>query len=622
MPRTLFSELKRRNVWRAGALYAAAAWLLVQIATQVFPVFDVPNAVLRGIVIATILGFPFWIALAWLYELTPEGIKRESEVDPTASVTPRTGRTLDRWIIGILAAAVVLLLANTFVGHKGASVVGPAEAEATSARSIAVLPFENLSSDQQQAYFADGISEDILDLLTRVPTLRVAARTSSFSFKGKALKVQEIARQLNVANVLQGSVERAGDQVRISVALVHAADGYQVWSETWDRKLTDVFAIQDEIARDVAAQLQVRLLGGTPPRARATAPRAYALFLLARELGRQRRPESLLRSDSLYRQVLTLDPRYAPAWTELARNSVGEVLVGVLPNAEALPRARQAAGRALAVDPAFAPAHAELGLLATMEGDLAGAARELERALALDPTNPDVLGTSAVLLESLGRANECIAVQEYVLARDPVNLGALFSLGLYNLYAGRYDDAIARFRTELSLSPGSTIAHHMIGVALLLKGDAPAALAEMQQEPSEVWRLIGLAMVDHALGRSAQSDSAVAVLTRKYARDWSYNIAYVYGYRGQADPSFLWLEKAVEYHDPGLFEIPPEFLFDRIRSDPRWLPFLRRIGMAAEQLAKIRFSVRLPQSGAAGSPPPPASTPAASPAPDAIMGAS
>ncbi len=612
MRRSLFSELKRRNVWRAAALYAAGAWLLVQVATQVFPFLDVPNWVVRWVIVAVLVGFPFWIAFAWLYEITPQGIRRESDVATEESVAHRTGRTLDRWIIGILSVAVVLLVTNLLMWHRGGAgsgaggataaaggaTSGSGGAPAVPARSIAVLPFVNESSDPQQGYFADGISEDLLDLLTKIPALRVAARTSSFSFKGQNLDVPEIARRLNVANVLQGSVRRAGDEVRISVQLVHAADGYQVWSQRWDRKLTDVFAIQDEIARAVARQLQAKLLGAAP-RAQPTDPGAYALFLQARELGRQQRPEAMLRSDSLYRRVLAADPRYAPAWTELARNFVHETNIGMVPNDEGLKRAREAAGKALALDPDYAPAHGILGYIATSDGDLTGAARELERALALDPTDLDVLGRSASLLESLGRLKEAIALQEYVVARDPVNVSQVFNLGLYSLWAGRYDDAIARLRTVLSLSPGRGSAHHSIGEALLLKGYAPAALAEMRQETSEMWRMIGMPMVYHALGRKAASDSALAALIRKYDKEAPYNIAYVYAYRGQADQAFAWLNKANEYGDPGLSEITDEPLFDRIRSDPRWLPFLRRIGKAHEQLERIQFHVAVPGTGEA-----------------------
>ncbi len=600
MPRSLFSELKRRHVWRAAALYAAAAWLLVQVAGQVLPLFDVSNAVLRGIVIVLILGFPFWIAFAWLYELTPEGIKRESEIDPAESMAPRTGRILDRWIFGIMGAAIVLLLANTLVWHRGAG-VEPKGAEAASAPSIAVLPFENLSSDREQAYFADGISEDVLDLLTKIPALRVAARTSSFAFKGKDVSADSIAHVLRVANLLQGSVQRAGDEVRISVQLVRAADGYVVWSDRWDRKLENVFAIQDEIARNVAEQLQVKLLGA-PAAARPTTPAAYALFLQAREVGRQLRPDALLRSDSLYRQVLALDARYAPAWTGLAENSINETLFGVLPNQAGLRQAQAAVRKALAIDPRFAGAYSLLGVIAAQGADLAGAARELERALALDPTNIDVLAESGGLLANLGRLKEAAAVQEYVAARDPLNVNALVGLGFCYYWAGRYDDAIARFRTVLNLSPGRGGAHAVIGLALLLKGDRAAALAEMQLETVEAWRLADLAIVYHALGRGAMSDSVLTELTRKGGAYSAIRIASIYAYRDETDRALAWLERAVESHDQWLAAIAVDPLFDPIRGDPRWLPFLRRLGMAPEQLAKIPFQVPVPQSSTAPGP--------------------
>jgi serine/threonine protein kinase/tetratricopeptide (TPR) repeat protein len=467
---------------------------------------------------------------------------------------------------------------------------------AAPAHSIAVLPFENLSANAEQEHFADGISEDVLDLLTKMPALRVAARTSSFSFRGRNLEVPEIARRLHVANLLEGSVRSIGDEVRISARLVRAADGYEAWSQTWDRRVDDIFVIRDQIASDVARQLQVQLLGAVPE-AQQTDPRAYALFLQARAVGRQTTTTALAHSDSLLRQVLQVDCGYAPAWTELARNFANEVSIGVLPSEDGLQRARDAAERALAIDSTYAPAYARLGWVAMMHGDAGGAARDLERALALSPGDLDVLGRSAVLLNVLGRLPGAIAVGEFVVARDPVNASAQNALGMAYLWGGRYRDAIARFRAALSLSPGFGSAHYESGVALLLDGEAQAGLGEMQHEPSEVWRLIGLAMAFHALGRSAESDSALAKLIEKYSKDAPYNIAYVYAARGEADRAFQWLDKAVEYGDPGLADIPAENLFDTIHSDPRWLPFLRRIGKAPEQLAKIPFRVTLPKGG-------------------------
>ena len=229
------------------------------------------------------------------------------------------------------------------------------------------------------------------------------------------------------------------------------------------------------------------------------------------------------------------------------------------------------------------------------DNDLAAAAQHLKRALVLDPADLDVLRNSAVLLQSLGRLDEAQALVEVMVRRDPVNLSALFNLGVYRRQASRFDAAIASFRTVLSLAPGGGGTHVQLGIALLLKGDAQGALAEIEQETSEAWKMIGLPMAYHALGRKADSDDALSALIAKYEKDNSYNIAYVYAFRGEADQAFAWLDKALEYHDPGLAEIVVENLFDKIHSDPRWLPFLRKVGKAPEQLAKIEFKVTLPQ---------------------------
>jgi tetratricopeptide (TPR) repeat protein len=259
-------------------------------------------------------------------------------------------------------------------------------------------------------------------------------------------------------------------------------------------------------------------------------------------------------------------------------------------------KAREADTKALAIDESYAPAHAGLGLIAMYaDNDLAAAAQHFERALALDPAGPRVLNTSALLLESLGRLDEALALAGVLVRRDPVNVSALFNLGLYQRYAGQLDAATATFRTVLSLVPGRGNAHVQLGSALLLKGDAKSALGEIEQETSESWKMFGLPMAYHALARKADSDAALAALIKKHEKDAPYNIAYVHAFRGEADKAFEWLDKAVEYGDSGLADVVSENLFDKVRADPRWLPFLRKIGKAPEQLAKIEFKVRLPQ---------------------------
>ncbi|MBS0431541.1 MAG: symmetrical bis(5'-nucleosyl)-tetraphosphatase [Proteobacteria bacterium] len=589
----LFEELKRRNVLRAAVLYIGAVWALGQGLAQLGPALGLPDWATRWFLVAAAIGFPFWIAFAWFYEFTPSGLKRESEIDPADSIGRRTGRKLDYWIFGVMAVAIVLLLTNTFVLHHGVN----EQAEiAAPPNSIAVLPFTNESSDRQQDYFADGIAEDLLNLLTEVRPLRVIARTSSFSFRGKGLGISEIAAKLHVANVLEGSVFKVGDEVRITAQLVRASDGYQIWSHSYDRKLTDIFAIQDGIAADVVKNLKIKLLGA-PPTVRQTDPGAYALYLQARQLGGS--AEAWKSSTALYRQVLAIDPRYVPAWYGIGGNFANEAIFGVLPAGQGLRQAREAAGKALAIDPDYAPALALLGGIAINQNDLPGAAQLLRRAVALDPADLEVLGNSANLLSNLGRMSSAIALNEYIVARDPVNPVLLFNLGGNYVMAGRYDDAIAKFRTGLGLNPDYSAAHLVLGEALLLKGDARPALAQMQQEKAEVLHLFGMALACHALGQKAQSDAALAALIAKHAKDSPYLIAETYAYRGETDLAFAWLDKAVQSVDPALSQgtqIDP--LLDKLHADPRWLPFLRELGYAPEQLAKVEFDVSVP--GATG----------------------
>jgi TolB-like protein/Tfp pilus assembly protein PilF len=615
MKRSLFAELRRRNVFKAGAAYLALGWVVVQITATLVPALNLPSTLVPIVTWIGVIGFPFVIMFSWIYELTPEGLKRESEVDRSASITHITSRRLDYIGISLLVLAIGLFAFDRFVPRRVEPAAASREAAtpavpsastpsavsaapAASDNSIAVLPFVNMSDEKSNEFFSDGISEELLNLLAKIPQLQVTARTSSFAFKGEKIGIAEVARQLHVAHVLEGSVRKAGNTVRITAQLINAATDTHLWSETYDRRLDDIFAVQDEIAADVVKQLKITLLRAAP-KVRTTDPEAYALYLQAVQLGRQETAEAFRQSDALYRKALAIDPRYAPAWAAWAENFYEKANRGLLSNKEGYAQASEAAKKALAIDPDYAPAHARLGYIANSDNDLAGAAEHLKRALVLDPADPDVLRNCASLLQSLGRLDEGLALQEAVVRRDPVNVTTLSNLALYQRDAGRFDAAIASLRTVLSLAPGRGIAHYLLGTALLLKGDAQGALAEIEQETSEVYKMIGLPMAYHALGRKADSDAALATLIAKNEKDGPYNIAYNYAFRGEADKAFEWLDKAVEYGDPGLADIVTENLFDKIHADPRWLAFLRKVGKAPEQLAKIEFKVTLPEGAAA-----------------------
>jgi TolB-like protein/cytochrome c-type biogenesis protein CcmH/NrfG len=473
---------------------------------------------------------------------------------------------------------------------KAAEPVNPADD-----KSIAVLPFIDMSQAKDQEYFSDGLAEELLNLLAKVPALQVTSRSSAFFYKGKDIKLAQVARELNVAHILEGSVRKSGNHLRITAQLIDARTDKHVWSETYDRSLDDIFAVQDEIAAAVVAELKVSLLGA-PPKAKAADPKAYALFLQARQMQRQLTPEGLAQAVALSQQALAIDPNLAAVWNNLAECYAVQSDFGLRTNEEGYSLAREAAKKAVAADPNSALGYALLGGVASAyDNDLQAAANNFEHALALEPTNTDIITEAMRFARGLGRPQQVIRLGEYVVAHDPVNTLAHATLGGSYARAGRYDEALASLQTSLRLAPGRSLAHYTMGVILLAKNDPKAALAEMLQEPAESWHLDGLALSYHALGRHAESDAALAELIKKYEKEASWNIAYIHAFRGEADEAFKWLDKAAVYRDPGLSLTAMQWLFANIQQDPRWLPFLRKIGRAPEQLAAVKFDVRLPE---------------------------
>jgi len=609
---TLFGELKRRNVFRVGAAYAVAAWLLIQVAETIFPLFGFDETPARIVVIVLAIGFVPSLVFAWAFELTPEGLKKEKDVDRTESIASQTSKKLDRLIMVVLALALGYFAFDNFVldprheasleEEKTAAVEqarqeGRSEAlvESYGDRSIAVLAFDDMSPEGDQEYLSDGIAEELLNLLAKIPELRVISRSSAFSFKSKDIKLSQIAKELNVAHILEGSVRKAGNRVRITAQLIEARSDTHLWSETYDRTLDDVFAIQDEIAATVVEQLRIKLLRQMP-RARERDPEAYALYLQARHLGRLGTAEAYQESNDLYQQALAIDADYAAAWDGLARNYSNMKGFGLLQDESGSDLARKAAEKALAIDPDYAQAHASLAWAAAyFDNDLRAAARHTERAMALDPTDLSILGAVAGMLFNLGRLDQSLAFNEYVNTLDPLNPMRHWNLCLGYQSVGRWEASIVSAKTTLKLSPGTAGAHYLIGIALLFQGEASAALEAMQREELEAFRLIGQSLAYHALGDAPASDAALAELIDKYERGWAFRIASVMAYRNEADRAFEWLDKAVEYSDDYLAEILGEPLFSSIKSDPRWLPFLESIGKSPEQLAAIEFEVKLPK---------------------------
>lgn len=609
----LFAELKRRNVFRVAAAYLVSAWLIVQVVETVFPPFGFSDAAIRAVVLTLGIGLIPVVIIAWVYELTPEGLKLEKDVDPSRSVTSRTGRKLDRAIVAALALAVGYFAIDKFVLDpardaeqlQNARQAGRSEAVIASVgdRSIAVLPFADMSPENDQSYFSEGIAEELLNLLAKIPEVRVTSRSSAFSMGDRGLSIPEIAKQLRVVYVLEGSVRKAGDQVRISAQLIDAQSDTQLWSRNFDRTLQNIFQIQDEIAGDVVDQIKGTLNLAVPEQ-RQTDPAAYALFLQAREQRRLGTADSYNKAIELYRRVLDIDPNYAPAWDEMASVYQNQAVTGLRPSAEGFRLAREAAHAAIDADSSYAEAYSTLAFLAQYdESDLAAATGYLQRALELAPGDAGLIGSAGILLQNMGRAEQGLEPIEYTVGLDPLSAAWRYTLGLAYISVGRFDDAVNSFETTLDLSPSFSLVNYNLGIAHMLAGRPAEAIAALLEEPREDWRLAGLAMAyfdrhrenpDAAEARR-ESENALAELLQKYSDNMSYNIGYVYAYRNDANKAFEWLEKAVADNDTGLGEILSQPLFDNIHDDPRWVPFLRTLGRAPEQLVDIDLSITIPE---------------------------
>jgi TolB-like protein/tetratricopeptide (TPR) repeat protein len=494
------------------------------------------------------------------------------------------------------AARVQALLAEGVVrpGSAGAPAASrPQPALIADDKSIAVLAFVNLSSDKENEYFSDGIAEELLNLLAKVTQLRVIARTSSFSFKGKDVPIADIARRLNVAHVLEGSVRKAGNRVRVTAQLIRAADSTHLWSETYDRELDDIFAVQDDIAAEVVEQLQIRLLSAAP-RVLETSSEAYVLYLQARQLARQNTAAGYTKALALLDRVLQIEPDYAPAWTMKSTIYGQQGSHGLISEPVGLRLAREAANRALALDPKNSNAYRRLGWSAIADArDFAGAARYFAQAWALSPIDLGAISSAAWLYKCLGRFEQALALDQHIVSRDPENADSHLSLGSSYYLIEHFEQALASYRTALGLNPERFGARFGIARTLLRLGRPEDALASAQEETGELWRLCAVTMVMHALGRESESDAAIAQLIAGFPDAW-YQIAYLQAYRGEADLAFESLERAVTNRDAGLGLIAYEPLFASLHDDPRWLPFLQEIGMAPEQLDAIPFDVQLP----------------------------
>jgi len=471
----------------------------------------------------------------------------------------------------------------------------PATAAAKDVASVAVLPFVNRSRDEEDEYFSDGLADELLNVLAKIRGLRVAARTSSFQFKGKSEDLAVIGRKLNVATLVEGSVRKSGNRVRIAVQLVKVSDGFHLWSETYDRTLDDIFAVQDDIARSVVKELRTTLLGeaadskasgeikadvAAAAAGRGADPEAHRLFLQGRFLVNRAAKEDVERGIECLRRAVGVDPEHALAWASLSWADTMRGISGMSELHEAIARSRAAAGRSLALRPDLAEAHLALGSIQLWyDFDWKGAEASFGRALEVAPGNAVVLRDAGLFAFTLGKLDESLARCQRAVELDPLNAVAYSYVGRIHASLGRFDESEAAFRRALELSPDFSAGHLLLALTHAAKGRLDEALAEVKLEKQEGYRLQGLAIIHHARGERAESDAAIARLEAGFAESWSWQIATAYAARHEADAAFEWLENCYVSRDSGLAFLLSARYFRWLQSDPRWVPFLRRIGL-------------------------------------------
>ena len=454
--------------------------------------------------------------------------------------------------------------------------------------SIAVLPFANLSRDEENEYFADGLSEELLNVLARIRGVRVASRTSAWSFKGKDIVIRSVARELNVAHLLMGTIRKAGKRVRIAVQLVHAMKDTTLWSNHYDREIDDIFAVQDDIAQAVVVELRQALLGAQVKAevtaavvGRTASPEAYTFYLQGQFFRDQLNREATVRAVECYEEALKLDPEYALAWAGLSRATSDLAGQNWVPRNEGYEKARSAAQRAITFEPMLPEAHVALGWVqGWYDWNWKAAESKFQRALELAPGSTLAINGAATFFGNLGKLDEAVGLFRRAVGLDPLNVPVNRNLGLYCLAAGALQEAEAALYRTLQLSTQSGMTYCWRGLTRLALGRPDEALADMEKEVSDIFRLVGIAIVQHARGEHEASEAALATLIKEYGADSPYQVAEVYGARGDADRAFEWLEKTYADHDPGLSYMKMDPNLQQIRGDPRWLPLLAKMGLA------------------------------------------
>ncbi len=591
---SLFQELKRRNVFKVAIAYIVVSWLVAQVLQLVFESFGTPDWVMKTVLVLMAMGLLFALFFAWAFELTPEGLKRESEVDRSQSIAPQTGKKLNYTIFFVMALAIAYFAYDNFMLRQSPGPLpeksvaqtaeeGPAgKALGETDKSVAVLPFVDMSPEKDQEYFTDGQTENLLNALAQLRELKVAGRTSSFAFKNRNEDLRSIGEQLGVAHLLEGSVQKSGERVRITAQLINAGDGYHLWSETYDRTLEDIFAVQDEIADEVARAMQVALLGkekvAEPSASSKDAAAAYNDYLKGLYELNQQNMESNERAVVYFRRAIEEDPNLALAWAGLAMALDYITGFGDGDFKAGFEEARASAMRALEINPDLPEGHLALaGIQQALDWDWEAAEASLNRALALRPGDAEIRGELARLKDSRGKTEEAFSEYQLVVQQDPLDLRAQLALASAYARRGRYDEAGKILDEVQQKDPSRPVLQWYKGTLNLRQGLYQAALEEYSKEIFDFLKFTGQAISYHHLQQKDESVAALQTLISTTGESASYQIAMVYAQWGDADNAMTWLERGYAIRDPGLQYMNQAFQFDPIRDDPRFQAFLQKM---------------------------------------------